>query len=136
MNCTEVSKTSLYRKIAVFVSLLTKGLCERNLKIVALLEIRRGKINDGAVDRIEIAGVFDSPFDAVGAFFDGGFGQTDENGFRHADVGPIDFDFDQNGIDSQQRKGFQFDKHGADIVTQIPPRKQGRTEMSLVSLDK
>ena len=91
-------------------------------------QISRGKIDDGAVDRIEVAGVFDCPFDAVGAFLDGGFGQSDENGFGHADVGAIDFDFDRNGIDSQQRKGFQFDKHGADIVTQSPLRKQGRTK--------
>ena len=52
---------------------------------------------------------FNVTVDTVGAFFDGGFGQSDENGFRHTDVSAIDFD--RYGIDSQQRKGFEFDKH-------------------------
>ena len=57
---------------------------------------------------------FNVTVDTVGAFFDGGFGQSDENGFRHTDVGAIDFDLDRHGIDSQQRKGFEFDKHIGD----------------------
>jgi hypothetical protein len=69
------------------------------------------------VNRIEIAGVFDGTFDAVGAFFNGGFGQSDEDGFRHTDVGGIDFDFDRYGINAQQRKSGELNKHGASIVT-------------------
>ena len=84
-------------------------------------QVGRSKIDDGAMDRIEVAGVLDGSFDAVSAFLDGGFGQTDENDLGHSNVRAIDFDLDGHRVDSQQRKGFEFDKH-----TGLLSRKAGK----------
>ena len=74
------------------------------------------------MNQIEVAGVFDVPLlmltaDAIGAFSDGGFRQTDENGLGHSNVGTIDFDLNRHGIDSQERKCVEFDKHKSNHCT-------------------
>jgi hypothetical protein len=45
------------------------------------------------------------------ALFDGGLGQTHENGFRQRTVRDIDFHFDRDGVDPDQGKGPQFREH-------------------------
>ena len=86
-----------------------------------------GSAVDGiTVFLIETAGVFDVPpqiitADAIGTFFDGGFGQSDENDFRHTDVSAIDFDLHRHRINAQEGKCVEFDKH-FDII----PDKQSR----------
>ena len=48
-------------------------------------------------------------FDAVRPFLDGRLGQSDQHNFRQS--GRRDINLDRQGVDSQERKGFQLGEH-------------------------
>ena len=74
-------------------------------------QIGRGQVDDDAVLRPLEAGVDDRPLDAVRAFLDGRLGQADQNGFRQPGGRDVDLDLDRQGVDAQQREGFEFGEH-------------------------
>ena len=75
-------------------------------------EVRRREVDDDAVRRPRVAAVDEGTLDAVRAFFDGGFGQANEDRFRHGGRGDVDFHVDRTRVDAVQRVGQQLGKHG------------------------
>ena len=80
----------------------------------------RCEVDDDAICGALEAGVDDGSFDAVGAFFDGGFGEADQNRMGQAAVRDIDFALDGEGVDAQQREDFKVGKHGAPLNRPTP----------------
>ena len=79
-------------------------------------QIGRGQVDDDAVLRPLEAGVDHRPLDAVRAFLDRRLRQADENVLRQARGRDIDLDLDRQGVDADEREGFEFGEHKSQLI--------------------
>ena len=74
-------------------------------------QVGRGQVDDDAALRALKARVDHRPLDAMRAFLDGGLGQSDQNVFGQTAGRDIDLDLNGQGIDADEREGFEFGEH-------------------------
>ena len=67
-----------------------------------LRKVGRRQVDDDPVDGPRVAAVDQRPLDAVHAFFDGRFGQADEDRLRHGAGRDVDLDLHRLGFDSEE----------------------------------
>ncbi len=81
--------------------------------VAFFFEIGGGEIDGEAAVGETVAGVEECGADAVGGFFDGGIGESDDGGFGEGfgAFGEIDFDFAGEGVDAMKDGGVEAGEH-------------------------
>ena len=97
-------------------------------------QVGRGQVDDDAALRALKAGVDHRPFDAVRAFLDRGLRKADKDLFRQTAGGDIDFDLNRQGVDADEREGFEFGEHGRFIPLSRWERVGARTVRNVTAI--
>ncbi len=74
-------------------------------------QVGRGQVDDDAALRALEARVDHRPLDAMRAFLDGRLGKADQDLLGQSAGGDIDLDLDGQGLDADEREGFEFGEH-------------------------